>query len=116
VINTNRFISASLAPDQCATEKQFQCQSSGICIPNSWHCDGTSDCEDGSDEPKSCGTVGSNTECSQNCIHPSEIYITCKNVDIKMVFKSYIIRQLADIYGVLSSCLININDGTLFDI
>lgn len=64
VINTNWFISASLAPDQCDTEKQFQCQSSGICIPNLWHCDGTSDCEDGSDEPKSCGTVGLNTECS----------------------------------------------------
>jgi hypothetical protein len=44
------------------------------------------------------------------------MYITCKNVDMKMMFKPYVIRQLGDIYGVLSSCLININGGTLFDI
>jgi len=58
------FVSASLAPDQCDSEKQFQCQSSGICIPRPWHCDGTPDCDDNSDEPTSCGTVGSNTEYS----------------------------------------------------
>jgi hypothetical protein len=59
----NIFVPASLAPDQCDTEKQFQCQSSGICIPRSWHCDGTADCDDNSDEPSSCGNVGQNTEC-----------------------------------------------------
>jgi hypothetical protein len=29
---------------------------------------------------------------------PLEIYITCKNVGIKMIFKSYVIMQLDDIY------------------
>lgn len=51
------FITASLAPDQCNSEKQFQCQSSGICIPRTWHCDGTPDCDDRSDEPESCGQI-----------------------------------------------------------
>lgn len=30
----------SLAPHQCSPDKQFQCQSSGICIPRTWYCDG----------------------------------------------------------------------------
>lgn len=53
---------ASIAPDQCNNEKQFQCRSSGICIPRSWHCDGTPDCDDRSDEPESCGEI----DCPQN--------------------------------------------------
>ncbi|KAI5632398.1 low-density lipoprotein receptor domain class A domain-containing protein [Phthorimaea operculella] len=30
----------SLAPHQCQPDKQFQCKSSGICIPKTWYCDG----------------------------------------------------------------------------
>lgn len=30
----------SLAPHQCQPDKQFQCRSSGICIPTTWYCDG----------------------------------------------------------------------------
>lgn len=57
VLNYLLIISASIAPNQCNLEKQFQCQSSGICIPKSWHCDGTPDCDDRSDEPESCGNI-----------------------------------------------------------
>lgn len=48
---------ATISPNQCEPEKQFRCEKSGICIPKSWYCDGTSDCDDDSDEPKSCGEV-----------------------------------------------------------
>jgi len=51
----------SLAPDQCNTDKQFQCVSSAICIPKSWYCDGTADCPDKSDEPESCGKADCQT-------------------------------------------------------
>lgn len=30
----------SLAPHQCQPDRQFQCRSSGICIPKTWYCDG----------------------------------------------------------------------------
>ena len=68
---------ASLAPDQCDSEKQFQCQSSGICIPRAWHCDGTADCDDESDEPPTCGKV----DCQQG-------YFKCNNSHC--IFKAYI--------------------------
>lgn len=50
---------ATLAPNQCDSEKQFKCEKSGICIPKSWHCDGTPDCDDESDEHlrPTCGDV-----------------------------------------------------------
>lgn len=35
---------------QC-TEEEFKC-SDGSCIPMYWHCDGTVDCDDSSDEDK----------------------------------------------------------------
>lgn len=70
-------ISATLAPNQCDTEKQFRCEKSGICIPKTWYCDGTADCDDDSDEPKTCGVVS----CQSN-------YFKCNNS--QCVFKSYI--------------------------
>jgi len=33
---------------------QFQCQTDGECIPQSWVCDDEEDCEDGSDEHQQC--------------------------------------------------------------
>lgn len=51
------FDTATLAPNTCDAEKQFKCEKSGICIPKAWHCDGTSDCDDESDEPPTCGEV-----------------------------------------------------------
>lgn len=60
------FVLASRAPDQCDHEKTFQCRTSRICIPKSWYCDGNADCEDGSDEPSSCGEIYSETVSSQS--------------------------------------------------
>jgi hypothetical protein len=51
------FVLASVAPNECNAEKDFTCETSKVCIPKSWYCDGTIDCTDGSDEPKSCGEV-----------------------------------------------------------
>ena len=65
-----------MAPDQCS-EQQFRCQTSGVCIPQAWHCDGTSDCEDASDEPATCGTI----DCAQN-------YFKCNNS--KCIYKSFV--------------------------
>ncbi|CAB4000024.1 MAM and LDL-receptor class A domain-containing 2 [Paramuricea clavata] len=36
-------------PDQCPSD-MFKCVRSGLCIPNTWKCDQTSDCDDSSDE------------------------------------------------------------------
>jgi len=44
---------ASIPPGLCDSD-EFQCQSSGLCIPQSWFCDARKDCDDGSDEPITC--------------------------------------------------------------
>ena len=36
-------------PDKCPKD-MFKCVRSGMCIPNTWKCDRTSDCDDSSDE------------------------------------------------------------------
>jgi len=46
-------------------------------VPKAWHCDGTPDCEDKSDEPETCGTV----DCPGG-------YFRCNND--KCVFKAYV--------------------------
>lgn len=38
---------------QCRDD-QFQCNSTGRCIPDVWRCDGEDDCEDQSDEMGTC--------------------------------------------------------------
>lgn len=35
----------SIEPNQCNLEKHFRCKSSGVCVPVSWHCDGSADCK-----------------------------------------------------------------------
>ena len=55
----------------------FQCKESKSCIPGSWYCDGSVDCEDKSDEPSSCNTIN----CNSN-------FYKCKNS--KCIFKAYI--------------------------
>lgn len=72
----------SMGPNQCNQEKHFRCKSSGICIPISWHCDGSNDCDDHSDEEE-CGTI--------SC--PTNFY-KCNNSNC--VFKAYICDQKDD--------------------
>ena len=47
----------------CEDEDEFQCPSSGECIPESWTCDGiTDDCDGNEDENKeTCGVEGTVT-------------------------------------------------------
>ena len=48
-----------------------------------WHCDGTPDCEDSSDEPESCGEI----DCQAN-------YFKCNNT--KCIYKSFVCDQVDD--------------------
>jgi len=40
--------------DYCTVSNRYRCPTNGRCIPKSWLCDKTEDCEDGADE-KDCG-------------------------------------------------------------
>lgn len=51
--NDNFFSLLTLAQPTCEGN-QFQCQTDGECIPQSWVCDDEEDCEDGSDEHQQC--------------------------------------------------------------
>ena len=76
-----------LDPDQCS-DKQFRCKTSGICIPKDWHCDSSVDCEDGSDEPESCG----NEDCPTNYFRVSISRLSLVQVGVvtKLLYFSFI--------------------------
>ena len=44
------------AEDKTCSPDRFQCADKHDCLPVSWYCDEHADCDDGSDEPDSCGT------------------------------------------------------------
>lgn len=41
----------------CDPQKEFYCKPRMQCLPNSWICDGTVDCQDRTDEPNTCPTA-----------------------------------------------------------
>ncbi|XP_064481852.1 low-density lipoprotein receptor-related protein 1B-like isoform X2 [Ornithodoros turicata] len=53
------------SPDEECMDTEFGCKTTRTCIPSQWRCDGTADCEDGSDE----------VNCTKRiCLEP---YVSC---------------------------------------
>ncbi|CAN7995744.1 unnamed protein product, partial [Ixodes hexagonus] len=50
VVAVKQTTEAAPAGNKDCRSSEFPCASTGTCVPAQWRCDGTSDCEDGSDE------------------------------------------------------------------
>ena len=47
----NEYVAVCVVLCSACRDDQFRCTDSGPCLPAAWYlCDGTNDCEDGSDE------------------------------------------------------------------
>ena len=53
---TGRYGAVVVAVERCAAD-EFECETSSQCVSEQWVCDGQDDCQDGSDEPPTCGRL-----------------------------------------------------------